>query len=277
MPIKYREQTQKAVDQYHGTAWLLYAFSVLMFIPVLVKLLAGQFFSMLTASAVFAGVLLSAFWMSLGLKNKRDAIKNNIRFKRQIPLMFLSACLLGAANFTGAFLLTSYGLFASLGLGLAATVGAMMWYGLDPVVPKSFGSIEDEDQKSVLLAAEQAIVHIKKSSEKLKQPELSAYLKNIAESSSNIVQFLTEQPEKIRKAQRFLHHYLGATESVIKRYSETHDKVDDEQLESNFKQVLHNIDKVFKEQHNKLLEQDVFDLDVDIEVLNTLLEKQGIK
>ncbi len=277
MPVKYREQAQKAVNQYHNTAWLLYAFTLILFVPVLTHLIAGNFFSMLIASAVCIGMLLSAFWMSLGLKNKREALKNNIRFKQQIPLMFISSCLLGVVIFTAALMLTSYGLFASIGLGFAVTVGGMMWYGLDYVVPRTFESIEDEDQKAILQSAEQMIYHIKQSSQKLKQPELAGFLKNIAQASENIVNHLFEHPNKISKAQRFLHHYLGATESVIKRYSETHDKVDNHELEQNFKQVLQNIAKVFKEQHDKLLEKDVFDLDVDIEVLNTLLEKQGIK
>jgi hypothetical protein len=69
---------------------------------------------------------------------------------------------------------------------------------------------------------------------------------------------------------------LGATESVIKRYADTHQLVEDTSLEQNFKKVLKNIDQVFVEQNQKLLENQVFDLDVDIEVLNTLMEKQGI-
>ena len=39
---------------------------------------------------------------------------------------------------------------------------------------------------------------------------------------------------------------------------------------------MENIEDVFVEQYDKLISSDVFDLDVDIEVLKTLLEKQGI-
>ena len=87
MPVKYRKQAQKAVDQYQGTAWLLYSFSLLFFIPVLVKLISGHFINTLIAASVFLGVLLCAFWMSLGLKNKRKAITENRHFKQQIPIV----------------------------------------------------------------------------------------------------------------------------------------------------------------------------------------------
>ena len=277
MPVKYRKQAQKAVDQYQSTAWLLYAFAVLFFVPVLVKLITGNFFETLMSAAAFIGMLISAFWMSLGLKNKRQAIKDNRKLKQQIPMMFLSACTLGVVNAVAAWFLTGYGLFASIGLGLAATIGAMMWYGLDHVVPQSFSEIEDEEQKQILIKAEQAIINIRSSMVKFTNKELTAYLQRIAGTTQDIVGHLTEHPQKINKAQRFLHHYLEATESVISRYAITHNQVDDQKLEQNFKQVLQNIESVFKKQHHKLIEKDVFDLDVDIEVLNTLLEKQGIK
>ncbi|WP_154223331.1 5-bromo-4-chloroindolyl phosphate hydrolysis family protein [Marinicella rhabdoformis] len=277
MPVKYRKQAQKAVDQYQGTAWLLYAFAVLFFIPVLVKLISGDFFNMLLSAAAFVGMLIVAFWMSLGLKNKRQAIKDKRIFKQQVPMMFLSACTLGVVNGLAAWFLTGYGLFASIGLGAAASLGAMLWYGLDHVVPKSFSEIDDDEQKQVLINAEQAVINIRSSISQFSNAELTGHLQRIASTTQDILGHLTAHPKKINKAQRFLHHYLTATESVISRYGQTHDKVENKKLEQNFKQVLQNIESVFKKQHHKLIEQDVFDLDVDIEVLNTLLEKQGIK
>lgn len=277
MPIKYRKQAQKAVDQYQGTAWLLYAFAVLFFIPVLVNLISGAFINTLLSAGAFLGMLIAAFWMSLGLKNKRQSIKDNRRLKQQIPMLFLSACTLGVVNALAAWFLTDYGFLASIGLGVASCIGAMMWYGLDHVVPQSFSDIEDEEQKMVLINAEQAVFNIRNSIGQFSNQELTGHLQRIASTTQDILSHLTEHPKKINKAQRFLHHYLTATESVISRYGVTHDKVEDKKLEQNFKQVLQNIESVFKKQHHKLIEQDVFDLDVDIEVLNTLLEKQGIK
>jgi hypothetical protein len=47
-------------------------------------------------------------------------------------------------------------------------------------------------------------------------------------------------------------------------------------LEQNFRNVLETIESTFQEQHQKLLEEDLFDLDVKIEVLNTQLKREGI-
>lgn len=278
MAQKYRQQLQKKINQYNETAWLLYIFSVLWLVPLLANLLAGKLLPSLIAGAVLFGFLLAATWISKGLSNKRKAQQNKVRLKSPFPLLLLGACLLGISSAIAASLLAKYHPFAALGLGIAVFIGSVLWYGLDGLsLTSSLTEIEDEEDKKTLLKTEQHIAEIKSSSEQITDPQMQANLKQVAQSSEKILQHLTENPQKISKAGRFLHHYLSATQSVISRYAETHKKVDDEKLDENFKQVLQSIANSFQNQHHKLLEKDVFDLDVDIEVLNTLLEKQGIK
>ncbi len=214
--------------------------------------------------------------MSKGLRNKYHYRQRKFIVKKPFPLMMLSSLTLGACSLVGSWFVAGMGMFESIAYGLAATVGSVLWYGLDEVAPATFGAVKDPDSKQILALSEQSIVNIEQSNKHIANRELSAYLDRIVKTSREVVDTLVNHPEKIPQARRFLHSYLGATESVIKRYADTHQLVDDESLEQNFKQVLQNIDQVFAEQNNKLLENQVFDLDVDIEVLNTLMEKQGI-
>ena len=48
------------------------------------------------------------------------------------------------------------------------------------------------------------------------------------------------------------------------------------ELEQNFRNLLDSIETVFKEQKDKLLEEDLFDLDVQMEVLATQLKHEGV-
>jgi hypothetical protein len=47
-------------------------------------------------------------------------------------------------------------------------------------------------------------------------------------------------------------------------------------LETNFSRVLDSIEQTFNEQQVKLLEDKQFDLDVQIEVLETQLKREGV-
>ena len=48
-----------------------------------------------------------------------------------------------------------------------------------------------------------------------------------------------------------------------------------EALETDFSNVLNSIETTFEEQHTKLLSNDNFDLDVQIEVLEQQLKREG--
>ena len=230
----------------------------------------------MVAGGVFFGTLLSAAWMTKGLRNKHHYRQRKFVINKPFPLMMLSSLTLGACSFIGSLIVGGFGLIESVAYGFASTVGSILWYGMDEVANPSFGAVKDQESKEILAVSEQSIVNIEQSNKHIANNELSAYLNKIVKISREVVDTLVNNPEKIPQARRFLHSYLGATESVIQRYAETHKLVEDKSLEQNFKKVLHNIEEVFEEQNQKLLANQVFDLDVDIEVLNTLLEKQGI-
>ncbi len=276
MPVKYREKAKKSLVKFQSTAWLLYFFSMFFLAATFGQLAKGNLMSFLISGGVFFGTLLAATWMSKGMNNKHHYQQRKFVIQKPFPLMILASLTLGASSFVGSLLVAGMGLFTSAAYGLAAVVGSVLWYGMDEVTSSSFGAVKDQDSKEILALSEQSIVNIEQANKHIANREMSAYLNKIIKTSREVVDTLVNHPERIPQARRFLHSYLGATESVIQRYANTHQLVDNLALEQNFKKVLHNIDQVFTEQNQKLLENQVFDLDVDIEVLNTLMEKQGI-
>jgi 5-bromo-4-chloroindolyl phosphate hydrolysis protein len=150
---------------------------------------------------------------------------------------------------------------------------------MDPIKSKhfSFNDVNDSEKAlEILQNSESLIISIEQSNRKLSNTEMSQRLNKITSVARDVLNVLYQHPKKISKARRFLNTYLTGAESVVKRYAETHNDENVQKLEDNFREVLENIEQVFTEQHEKLLSSDVFDLDVDIEVLNTLLKKQGI-
>jgi hypothetical protein len=63
---------------------------------------------------------------------------------------------------------------------------------------------------------------------------------------------------------------------VTEGYVRTHQQAQSQQLEANFRNVLTTIEDVFKEQQQKLLDNDVLDLDIKIEVLSEQLKREGV-
>lgn len=277
MPVKYRQNNIKNPNNH--TAWLLYFYSLPYLFSIIVKLLNGEIVHLVLVAAVFVGIVLAATWMTTGLKNKDNYLIRKYPNNRPFPMMFLASLVVGVSTFVIAWLIVGYNLFTGIGFGLAATIGCWLWYGMDPVKSKhiSFNDVNDSDKAlEILQYSESLIISIENSNNQLTNPELSKRLNKITSTARDVLTVLYENPKKITKARRFLNTYLNGAESVVQRYAKTHKESGVAKLEGNFTEVLANIEEVFTEQHEKLLSSDIFDLDVDIEVLNTLLKKQGI-
>ena len=92
----------------------------------------------------------------------------------------------------------------------------------------------------------------------------------------DILDELEANPSAIRRTRKFLLVYLDSTSKVTNGYANTHLQADIPELEQNFRNVLDSIESVFKDQKAKLLQEDLFDLDVQIEVLTKQLKHEGI-
>ncbi|VAW35520.1 hypothetical protein MNBD_GAMMA01-162 [hydrothermal vent metagenome] len=277
MAARYRQTHLIKPASY--SAWLLYIYSLPYFFSILSKLIQGDVLNLVLVSAVFISLTLSAIWMGTGLKNKNNYQLRKYPTITPFPMMFLASLLAGVATFVASWLISGDGLFAALGFGVAATVGCWLWYGLDPVKSRhvSFNDMNDSEKAlEILQDSEGLVINIEISTKKINNSEMSRRLNKITSLARDVLEVLYKTPKKITKARRFLNTYLTGAESVVQRYAETHKGQGTQQLEDNFREVLVNIEQVFAEQHEKLISSDVFDLDVDIEVLNTLLKKQGI-
>ncbi|MFK8012932.1 MAG: 5-bromo-4-chloroindolyl phosphate hydrolysis family protein [Marinicellaceae bacterium] len=277
MPVKYRQNEVSKSSSY--SAWLLYIYSLPYLLAVISKLLSGELLNLVLVSAVLFSIILSAHWMGIGLKNKSHFTSRKFKNNAPFPMMFLSSLLLGIANFVGAWLLAEYNLFSAIGFGIAATVGCWLWYGLDAVKSKhiGFSDVTDADKAlEILQNSETLVISIEKANRGIDNAEMSHRLNKITTLARDVLAVLYSQPNKIRKARRFLNTYLTGAESVVERYANNHNNTENLDLEQNFREVLENIEVVFSEQYEKLISSEAFDLDVDIEVLNTLLKKQGI-
>jgi len=78
-----------------------------------------------------------------------------------------------------------------------------------------------------------------------------------------ITDIVEDDPRDLRRARKFLRTYLDGAQRVTEGYANTHKYGDNGELENNFRNVLDTIETVIE-------------LDVQIEVLQMQLEKEGV-
>jgi 5-bromo-4-chloroindolyl phosphate hydrolysis protein len=128
-----------------------------------------------------------------------------------------------------------------------------------------------------LEAAEIKIAGIEAARKNINNLELDQHLRSITKKARGILETIKNDPNDLERARKFLKVYLDGTQRVTESYAKTHRKdATTEALDSNFRRVLNSIEKTFDEQQEKLKENDRFDLDVKIEVLETQLKQEGV-
>jgi hypothetical protein len=87
---------------------------------------------------------------------------------------------------------------------------------------------------------------------------------------------IEKDPADLRRARRFLVTYLDGTRDVVSKYKAQQSDLADSELAENFRHVLDTIERVFTEQEEVLKRNETMDLEVQIEVLRTQLEREGV-
>ncbi len=274
------EKTLSRVKYGWLKGFLLFVMPIPLLIAAIISLMRGEMLHTLVSAAAFAGFMMSAMIAREGFK--REGKYQRRRFARapSTPFKTIAALFLGISTGLTALFATNYGVFHSILLGVAALLGFYFSYGLDPRKDKTGGislSVSADEVFAALEAAEIKIAGIEAARKNINNLELDQHLRSITQKAREILETIKNDPNDLDRARKFLKVYLDGTQRVTESYAKTHSKeATTEALDANFRRVLDSIERTFDEQQEKLKENDRFDLDVKIEVLETQLKQEGV-
>lgn len=262
-------------------AWLLYLLPIPMLLAAVIALFnEGKTIVGIGAGVAFAIVVLAATLVRHGAAIEAQAKRRKIvRRPSTIPYKMLGGIILGIGIFVGAKFGSGETLVASVLLGGIAALGSFLVYGFDPSrnVPGAPAvGVTSEEVLEILNEADQKIAAIEAARSRIHNVELKDRLKNIISGVKEIMGIVEEDPRDLRRARKFLRVYLDGAQRVTEGYADTHHYGEDSKLEDNFRNVLTTIETVIVEQKQKLLENNLTELDVQIEVLQLQLKKEGV-
>lgn len=259
--------------------WLLYALATPLAFATIVSLARGVFSDAVAAGVAFGLIATGAFLNRRGILDELVAPERRFTRSRGLPYKYFAVLLVATGTVLAAFGAVGQDGFVSATFGLFAVVGFHMAYGL-PHPRAAFGAspkaVRDKTLLKTLAQAELRILAIEKATFRIGNKELEQRLQRIAGQGRAILEQIVARPDERFRVRKFLNVYLEGAERVASRYVRTHRWARDEELEQNFRNVLVEIETVFGRQLNQLAEHDVFDLDVQIEVLRKQLEREGI-
>lgn len=262
--------------------WLLKASAMLFAWPLLVALLRGSFRD---AGGLVASMALLYLAGNLVARGCREAHENQGRTLALSPMPWrlFGALAAGAAGFLLSFGPSHDGVAMALLFGALTGLACALTYGLDPRADRAAieaaarrAGIKGRDVVGQLEEAYRKVRGIEEAAAGLRSRELRARLERIAAQARAILAQLERDPRDLGRARRFLATYLDGTRDVAGKYAAQQNDLADTPLAGNFRQVLTTVEQVFAEQQEVLRRDDKLDLEVQIEVLETQLKREGI-
>ncbi len=262
--------------------WTLHIATFFCVGPVIAGLLFASPAKVIGALGAIAGLQLAARLIRRGREAARDYDERAIT-KAPPPFKLVGHIAIGLAGFAIATIAGHQPLILGLVAGGLMSYASVLAYGLDPRRDKGLDAATAEraglKTEAVLAALEEArgkVRQIETEARGLHSRELKERLARITESASGVLRQLEQDPKDIRRARRFLVTYLDGTRDVVGGYRRQQQDLAETPLAENFRHVLETVEQVFAEQSEVLKRNDSLDLEVQIDVLKTQLEREGV-
>lgn len=261
---------------------LLYFLPIPSLISAIISLGAGQVAQTLISGSAFAAYMIAASIARQGFKLEGEYEKRKLARAPRTPYKTIAALIIAITTGLLAKFGTGYGFAASILFGVAALLGFALYYGLDPRKDKdnalSSLSVSLDEVLTALEAANIKIDAIEKARSGISNPDYRNRLQNITKQARDILTTIEDDPTRLSQARKFLKVYLDGTQRVTETYAKTYKagSTPPQALDTDFGKVLDSIEQTFAEQKTKLLENNTFDLDVQIEVLNQQLKRETV-
>jgi len=252
-------------------AFLIYLALLFLFFSMMKSLFAGAGAYVVFVLKMVGFILLSisAGALTLGIRNAIEYEDAVLAKAPKVPYKVLGSIILGVAVFYLAFIVGHKNIIISLFVGLIGTIGAIMYYGVDPLKDKLPDSTDVNPNVLLknLQEAQKTLEKVKDENLKIHDMKLHKKVKTAIDKAQTILDNIAKDPKDVRMARKFLVVYLDGVANVASQYNKLdEDKIDDETKQRLY-HLLDEVQEKFDKEMERLQSNDRFDLDVQIDTL----------
>ena len=130
-----------------------------------------------------------------------------------------------------------------------------------------------------LQEAKEDLDSIGRSMEQIEDVQIRSQSQRLHETASSILSYLEKHPEKIGTARRFIDYYQDTASSLLAKYVELERSglhtEDAAQLEEKTKKALQALHQAFEGQFERLMRNELMDMDAELKLLEQTMKMEG--
>jgi len=247
----------------------LYIFLAPLFLSVILALGKQEFIAFFYNLIAFVLFFAVAKLNTLGLNKEYEYHTTTLTKAPKTPLKTLTAGLLGISTLYTAWIAGDEPFITGLVLAVVAIVGYFLYYGFDPKDDKleNIGDISAEFVIETLATARGKLAEVEEGIKKIKEHELHNKLRIATDKGYEILNNIEEDPKDLRVARKFIIVYIDGIKKVTASYTAIDEKDINDATKEKLSNLLSDVEKRFDKEILRLKENNQFDLDVQIDVL----------
>jgi hypothetical protein len=173
------------------------------------------------------------------------------------------------------------GIFASGYLDMSRGQLVLSEEGVEDPPPEPQQTEPRQEREELDMTDENAVLaEIQRINRVIAHPEVSRKIDRIGEITGKIFAYQKQNPAEKSQLRSFLNYYLPTTLKILNTYAQMEQQgADGENIRAAKARVEGMLDKVaegFEKQLNRLYQNDAIDVTADVEVLERMLEKDGL-
>lgn len=260
-------------------ARLLYVLPLPLLIGGLLDL--GEPVSMAAKLLAFALLMSAAWLLSEGIRAQAAYDARKVARPPAVPRKLFAAFLSGAgvalAGYSGGL---DFGLFGSLLTGAIAAFAHVLAFGLDPMARKGMEGVSDAETERVAKAVERAegiVAQLIDASKRIGNRSLEARVERLATAARDVFRVVEEDPRDLARARKFMTVYLSGARDATARFADVYQRSQDADARVQYEALLDDLEASFRAHRQELLSDNRTALEVEIEVLQERLAREGIR
>jgi|GEM_PF-1956331 len=120
-----------------------------------------------------------------------------------------------------------------------------------------------------------------RKSESLQYTDIGTQVKKLAKTSNKMLSIIEENPSEIKRLNKFIEYYMPTTLKLLNEYEKFNfqENVKSKSVEDSLTKIesaINNTVSAFKNQLEMLFEEKSLDIDIEVNVLNDLLKREGL-
>lgn len=127
---------------------------------------------------------------------------------------------------------------------------------------------------------EEKLRMIRDLNDEIADEAVSARIDRIGELTASIFTVVTQKPERLDEVKKFMNYYLPTTFKLLKSYSlmekQSYQGANITASRKKIEDILDSLVKAFEQQQDRLFQSEALDVEADIEVLETMMAKDGL-